>query len=108
VDALADLGGLTGLDVPLDLERVVAVGHSAGGHLALWLAARPGLPAGTPGAEPRMTVAAAVSLAGVADLVAGAERRLGRVRARSCSAAVRRTCPTGTRWPRPWRGCRSA
>lgn len=24
----------------LDLERVVAVGHSAGGHLALWLAAR--------------------------------------------------------------------
>ena len=27
----------------LDLERVVAVGHSAGGHLALWLAARHGL-----------------------------------------------------------------
>src|SRR5262245_62366097 len=25
---------------PLDLERVVAVGHSAGGHLALWLAGR--------------------------------------------------------------------
>jgi acetyl esterase/lipase len=25
---------------PLDLERVLAVGHSAGGHLALWLAAR--------------------------------------------------------------------
>ena len=29
----------------LDLSRVVAVGHSAGGHLALWLAARPKLPA---------------------------------------------------------------
>jgi acetyl esterase/lipase len=28
---------------PLDLERVVAAGHSAGGHLALWLAARPKL-----------------------------------------------------------------
>jgi acetyl esterase/lipase len=26
---------------PLDLSRVVAMGHSAGGHLALWLAARP-------------------------------------------------------------------
>src|SRR6266705_1128791 len=25
----------------LDLQRVVAIGHSAGGHLALWLAARP-------------------------------------------------------------------
>lgn len=28
----------------LDLTRVVAVGHSAGGHFALWLAARPKLP----------------------------------------------------------------
>ena len=78
VDALADLDALAGLDVPLDLERVVAVGHSAGGHLALWLASRPGLPAGTPGAAPRVTVAAAVSLAGVADLVAGADDGLGR------------------------------
>jgi len=25
---------------PLDVDRVIAVGHSAGGHLALWLAAR--------------------------------------------------------------------
>jgi acetyl esterase/lipase len=28
----------------LRLDRVVAMGHSAGGHLALWLAGRPGLP----------------------------------------------------------------
>lgn len=28
-------------DHPLDLNRVVAIGHSAGGQLALWLAARP-------------------------------------------------------------------
>ena len=28
----------------LDLNRVVAIGHSAGGHLAMWLAARPKLP----------------------------------------------------------------
>ncbi|TDI44034.1 MAG: alpha/beta hydrolase [Acidobacteria bacterium] len=27
-------------EYPLDLDRVIAVGHSAGGHLALWLAAR--------------------------------------------------------------------
>lgn len=29
---------------PLDLKRVVAVGHSAGGHAAAWIATRPGLP----------------------------------------------------------------
>src|SRR6266516_7793120 len=28
----------------LDINRVVTVGHSAGGHLALWLAARPHIP----------------------------------------------------------------
>jgi acetyl esterase/lipase len=30
---------------PLDIDRVVATGHSAGGHLAMWLAARHKLPA---------------------------------------------------------------
>ncbi len=28
----------------LDLTRIIAIGHSAGGHLAMWLAARPKLP----------------------------------------------------------------
>ena len=32
----------------LDLDRVIALGHSAGGHLALWLAARANLPSGSP------------------------------------------------------------
>ena len=36
VDHLADIPR-----VPLDLRRVVAIGHSAGGHLATWLATRP-------------------------------------------------------------------
>jgi acetyl esterase/lipase len=31
-------------DYPLDASRVIAVGHSAGGHLALWLACRNRLP----------------------------------------------------------------
>ncbi|HVL85845.1 MAG TPA: alpha/beta fold hydrolase [Pseudonocardia sp.] len=53
----------------LDLDRVVAVGHSAGGHLAAWLAARPGLPAGAPGASPRVRLRGAVAQAGVLDLV---------------------------------------
>jgi acetyl esterase/lipase len=66
VDALADLS------VGLDLAQVVAVGHSAGGQLAFWLAARPGLPPEAPGGRPRVEIRAAVSQAGVLDLVLAA------------------------------------
>lgn len=68
IDALADVE--PGL---LQLDRVAAVGHSAGGHLALWAAARPGLPAGAPGAEPRVRLAAVGALAAVSDLEASRE-----------------------------------
>lgn len=54
----------------LDLQRVVPIGHSAGGHLALWLAARPRIPAQSPIAprsEP-LPLAGTISLAGVLDL----------------------------------------
>src|SRR5215471_72121 len=44
----------------LDLGRVVAVGHSAGGHLALWLAARRKL-----GASSDLFVANPIAVAGV-------------------------------------------
>ena len=54
---------------PLDLERVVVVGHSAGGQLALWLAARHKLPKEsllyTPAPLPLRGV---VSLSGITDL----------------------------------------
>jgi len=73
VDALAGLAGSR----RLDLARMVAIGHSAGGQLALWAAARPGLPAGAPGAGPVAVRPAAVSLAGVCDLVAAAGDDLG-------------------------------
>lgn len=61
----------------LDLDRVVALGHSAGGHLAAWLAARPVLPAGAPGADPRVRLRGVVSQAGVLDLVDAAETGVG-------------------------------
>jgi acetyl esterase/lipase len=79
VDHLAALaaGGTGEPSAPLDLDRVVSLGHSAGGHLALWLAARPGLPAGSPGAGPAVRLRGAVSLAGVADLEAGCHAGLG-------------------------------
>jgi acetyl esterase/lipase len=54
VAAAADFLRELARDHPLDLERVVAVGHSAGGHLALWLAGRPRIAAQSPlrAAEP--------------------------------------------------------
>ncbi len=63
-DVEAAVDALARWDAPLDRSRIVALGHSAGGHLALWLA-------GTG------KVAAAVSLAGVCDLAAAAEDGLG-------------------------------
>lgn len=61
----------------VDTSRLVVVGHSAGGHLALWTAARHKLPTGCPGAKPRVRPRAVVSLAGVCDLAAAAEQGLG-------------------------------
>jgi acetyl esterase/lipase len=68
LDAAAATDLLAEIDVPLDLSRVVGVGHSAGGHLAFWIAARPTLPPATPGSQPRVRLSAAVSQAGVLDL----------------------------------------
>lgn len=53
----------------LDLSRVVAVGHSAGGHLALWLAARKNLPASSAlhSANP-LPLRGVVALAAITDL----------------------------------------
>jgi acetyl esterase/lipase len=56
---------------------VVAIGHSAGGHLATWAAGRSKLPEGAPGARPRVPLAGAISLAGVVDLGAAARERRG-------------------------------
>lgn len=52
-----------------DLSRTVLVGHSAGGHLALWASVRDHIPAGSPlhTARPFLP-GAVVSLAGIGDL----------------------------------------
>ncbi|WBQ07433.1 alpha/beta hydrolase family protein [Kribbella sp. CA-293567] len=61
----------------LDLTKVVAVGHSAGGHLAVWAASRAGLPQDAPGAKPRVVLTGAVSQAGVLDLVNAYDEQVG-------------------------------
>ena len=70
IDSLADAA-------EIDPQRVVTCGHSAGGHLALWLATRDRLPAGAPGDPARVLPRAVVSQAGVCDLVAAYEAGLG-------------------------------
>lgn len=71
--AAADLLHANAAKYRLDLGRVVAVGHSAGGHLALWLAARPKLPAASPLRTPDpLPIAHVVSLGGLPDLEATA------------------------------------
>lgn len=58
----------------LDLARVVVMGHSAGGHLAAWVAARPRIPMGDPlYSDMPLPIKAAVPLAGVVDLRLGWE-----------------------------------
>jgi acetyl esterase/lipase len=61
IDALADVADL-------DLTTVVTLGHSAGGHLAVWAAGREG---------PRVRVTHAISQAGVLDLVMSERMGLG-------------------------------
>lgn len=56
----------------LDLTRVVTTGHSAGGHLAMWLAARNRLPIDSPLYRNNpLPIRATVGIAAIADLQVG-------------------------------------
>lgn len=74
-DVAAGIDLLGGLDV--DTGHVVAIGHSAGGHLGVWAAGRATLPADAPGATPRVKLTGVVSQAGVLDLAAAANTGVG-------------------------------
>lgn len=80
VDSLAGPGQDVA-DGRLSLDRVAAVGHSAGGHLAAWLAHRSSLRAGTAGSvapgEAHVPIVGAVAQAGLLDLVGASVERLG-------------------------------
>lgn len=73
IDALAHVQGV-------DTSTVVTLGHSAGGHLAVWAAGRPKL-AGTPWSDPAVRVTAAIAQAGVLDLHAAVNLGSGAAKA---------------------------
>jgi acetyl esterase/lipase len=76
IDLLAELAAANPR-LHLDCDRVVAIGHSAGGQLASWAAGRPGLPEHAPGAGPRVRLTGVISQAGVLDLIQAATDDLG-------------------------------
>ena len=58
----------------LDLGRLIAIGHSAGGHLALWAATQRGM---EPDQRADVALSLVVSLAGIPDLIECERRGLG-------------------------------
>lgn len=69
---------------PLDLTHVVATGHSAGGHLALWIAGRPNIASGSAlKVNKPLPISAVVGVAAVPDLAYS-------------SSAIAHACGTGT------------
>jgi len=82
VAAATDFLRVIAADHDLDLERVVTLGHSAGGHLALWLAGRRCLDIDDPlRGEAPLRIGGVVTLAGIPDLAAYASTT-------GCGAAV--------------------
>ena len=78
-DVLAGADSLmrNGAGFGLDLTNIVAIGHSAGGHLVLWLAARQAALRGGELTSPTtLPIGTAISQGGLPDLEAG-ERREG-------------------------------
>ena len=69
-----------GAHYPLDLDKVVTIGHSAGGQIALWLAARHRIPPDSVLAPPHtpFALAGAISQAGAVDLEMTWRMNLGR------------------------------
>ncbi|WP_263381187.1 alpha/beta hydrolase [Granulicella arctica] len=71
-DAAAGFDHLAALaeSYPLDLSRVIAMGHSAGAHLAFWLAGRHHIEPHSPiyNPQPRVGLHGLISLAGAVDL----------------------------------------
>ena len=65
-------------DPRVDVARTVVLGHSAGGHLAMWLVSRHRIPKASPlYSTQKYRIAIAISLAGVCDLRTAWNQQLG-------------------------------
>ena len=65
-------------DPRIDVARAAVIGHSAGGHLALWLASKHRVPKASPlQSAQKHRLVRAISLAGVCDLRTAWKQRLG-------------------------------
>jgi acetyl esterase/lipase len=70
--------GMISSDRRVDAARTAVLGHSAGGHLALWLVSRHRIPKASPlHSGQKYRLGSAVSLAGVCDLRRAFQQRLG-------------------------------
>jgi acetyl esterase/lipase len=68
----------TSSDQRFDHTRTTIVGHSAGGHLALWLMGKRRISKGSPlYSDHKQTITSSVSLAGVSDLRLALKQKLG-------------------------------
>lgn len=76
--ASKEIPKLVALDSRADTRRIVVMGHSAGGHLALWMVSRNRIPKNSPLHESEKSpIMRAVALAGVTDLRTASKQRLG-------------------------------
>jgi acetyl esterase/lipase len=92
---IADAMDLLSVEAPkrgMDPKRVIAVGHSAGGHLALWAASRANLPRGSQlwRAAP-LKLQAVISLGGIGDLKRDAGMFAG-----ACGPSIAEVAPPRT------------
>lgn len=78
VAAGIDLLAFAAREHGLNTSTTTALGHSAGGHLAVWAAGRPSLPPDAPGGGvPTVPITGVVSQSGVLNLQRAREERLG-------------------------------
>lgn len=79
IDLLAGqtMAGQTMAGHRLDLSRVVLIGHSAGGQLAVWAAGRHTLPGDAPGAKPAVRPRGVIPQAGVLELTRAQREAVG-------------------------------
>ena len=75
-DALDRVGGFAD-EAHLSLDKVVVVGHSAGGHLALWAAARRKIASGPLAGHGGLPISAVVDIAGLPNLATDTETACG-------------------------------